>query len=293
MSPTRTRTEVSLEFSHNSFARIDTSTLAGFDVRPYPVPGAPALTATIAEYSALTTAEVLVGNGSDEILLLLALAAAQQGAVGAVPAISFTGYRYALDAARMTHRDFRTDRRSGLDLRSALQAAQDAAICFLPNPHNPLGSFCPVPELMAFFEATADSGCLVVVDEAYVDFVPPARGGSVLASVRDHDHVAVVRSLSKSHGLAGVRCGYVAAPPRLIRALEHVKRALPFSVSSVTQALVPDVLADRLGRDTSDMGLPGHIRVGACEPGLVETVVDAVVDACARHNERMTDVGDR
>lgn len=345
MKFTGTSTDLSLEYSHNPFSLIDTSPLEGFDVRPYPTPGAPELTAVIAEHTGLTPSEVLVGNGSDEVLLLLALGLARRGAVGVVPEISFTGYRYALDAAGMSVRTFRTDRMTGLDLDSALQAVDGALVCFLPNPHNPLGSICPPKSLRSFLDETAGRGCTVVIDEAYIDFVPPAKRESILAIVRDYIHVAVIRSLSKSHGLAGVRCGYVAAAPETIQRLAHVKRALPFSVNSVAQAIVPGVLADHTGlvrsatevrhsitllsdrlrergldvldsfaafvtvdvrpansgkvaieltqsgirvRDTTDMGLPGHIRVGACDPSQVERVVDAVIAARTTHIERMT-----
>jgi histidinol-phosphate aminotransferase len=245
------QTEISLEFSHNPFSPVDTVALLGFDVRPYPAPGAPELTATIARHSGLTPAEVLVANGSDEILLLLALGVARPDAIGAVPDISFTGYKYALDAVGMAVRTFRTDPHRGLDLDAALDATDGAAVCYLPNPHNPLGTVCPPADLVRFLDATEGRGCVVVVDEAYIEFVPAFAGRSVLRSVRDHPHLAVVRSLSKSHGLAGVRCGYVASHPDLISRLAQVKKALPFSVNAITQAIVPDVLADRSGLERS------------------------------------------
>lgn len=127
-----------------------------------------------------------------------------------------------------------------LDIPSLVEAVTgEESIVYLDRPHNPTGQVPPLADIEPLAERCAVTGSLLVIDEAYGDFIPLEESGAMLT----HGSVITLRSFSKGRGLAGIRAGYaVVRDPEARRFLKKV--AAPFSVSSISMALASASLAD-------------------------------------------------
>ena len=122
----------------------------------------------------------------------------------------------------------------GLDLEAMLAAITDATrVVFVTNPNSPTGTALRTAELTDFLDRVPDS-VLVVLDEAYREFVTDPNVPDGLDLARERDNVAVARTFSKAYGLAGVRVGYAVAPPHVAAAIRRV--GIPFAVNRIAQA---------------------------------------------------------
>ncbi|WP_299562892.1 histidinol-phosphate transaminase [uncultured Mycolicibacterium sp.] len=120
------------------------------------------------------------------------------------------------------------------DLDAMLAAVTDRTrLIFVCNPNNPTSTVVD-PAKLAEFVAQVPEDVMVVLDEAYIEYVRPPYLPDSLALVREHDNVVVLRTFSKAYGLAGMRVGYAVAAPEIVTALGKVY--VPFSVSTVAQA---------------------------------------------------------
>lgn len=210
--------------------------VAALAINRYPDPEAPELKARLRQvFEIPDETGLLIGNGSDEIIAILALALARPGAVMLAPEPSFVMYRMNALYARMTYVGVPLERDFALDLGRFLDAVatHQPALTFIAYPNNPTGNLFP-EEAVARIAAAAPG--LVVIDEAYHVF---ARK-SFLARLAEFPNLMVMRTVSKL-GLAGVRLGYAAAAPAWIRELDKVRP--PYNVSVLTQFVAERVLA--------------------------------------------------
>lgn len=127
-----------------------------------------------------------------------------------------------------------------LDISSLAEAVTgEESMVYLDRPHNPTGQVPPLADIEPLAERCAATGSLLVIDEAYGDFIPLEESGAMLT----HGSVITLRSFSKGRGLAGIRAGYaVVRDPEARRFLKKV--AAPFSVSSISMTLASASLAD-------------------------------------------------
>jgi histidinol-phosphate aminotransferase len=196
--------------------------------------GAPRLVEAIAQRHGIAPEHVVAGNGSDEIIDLLIRVCPSPGRHSVAASLpSFSLYRVF---SRLCGVDFQ-----GVPLRAdfsfdweGLRAAAErgAALLFLTTPDNPSG-YCPfAAEVEAFARSLPDS-CLLVIDEAYMDFADDPDGRSLLPRAAEFPRLAFLRTFSKVFGLAGLRLGYGVLPPPLA---EAVRRAHPpFSVNILAE----------------------------------------------------------
>jgi histidinol-phosphate aminotransferase len=201
----------------------------------YPDPGASALKSGLRE--ALDVPEgmdLLLGNGSDELIQMLAMAVARPGAavLGVEPSFvmfrmiaAFAGVRYVGVDLRP---DFSIDTEHVLDT----MARERPALVFIAYPNNPTGNLFDPAGVSRIIEAAPG---LVVVDEAYHAFA----GSSFLAELPRHPNLLVMRTLSKL-GLAGIRLGLLAGPPRWLAELDKLR--LPYNVNTLTQLVAGEVI---------------------------------------------------
>jgi histidinol-phosphate aminotransferase len=214
------------------------ASLAELDLHRYPDPTAQALRAKLAEVHGISPDEVVVGNGSDELIQLLILAyAAFDGSI----AVADPGYSLYSSCATRLRADVRkvplTDEwRHDL----AAMSAEDVDIVFVCNPHNPTGTSVDGEQLAAFVRNSAAR--MVAIDEAYIDFAATGTFDAIREAVQ-RPRVAVLRTLSKAHALAGLRVGYLMAHRSIIDALTRLR--LPFSVNTAAQDAAVDALAHR------------------------------------------------
>ncbi|MFH1475729.1 MAG: histidinol-phosphate transaminase [Chloroflexota bacterium] len=234
----------------------------GRAISEYPPSDYRELTVAAAERYGVAEREILVGAGADEILDLLAKAFIAPGATAVIPTPTYALYR-VLTEQRPGRAVLvpRGPAASGyaIDPAALRAAARDAALVWLCDPNNPTGLSEPdgvianfLGGLLADAEAAGRVAPLVVVDEAYAEFV----GRSHLALRDAYPRLVVVRTASKAYALAGMRVGFAIARPGVIATMEPYRPpgsvAVP-SVAVVTAALRdPDALATNVARVTRE-----------------------------------------
>jgi histidinol-phosphate aminotransferase len=201
----------------------------------YPDPGAAQLKAQLRKAMAVPTgAELLLGNGSDEIIQMLILAAARPGAVVLGLEPSFVMFRMisAFCGVRYVGVPLAPDFSLDADRALAAIAQHQPALIFIAYPNNPTGNLFDATAMVRIIETAPG---MVVVDEAYHAFA----GRSFMPRLLDYPNLLVMRTLSKS-GLAGLRLGLVAGHGAW---LAHVdKLRLPYNVNVLTQLIAAEVL---------------------------------------------------
>ncbi len=188
---------------------------------------------------------VVLTSGSDELCYLLAAVVIGEG--DAV-VLSDPSYRMDEIVTRLAGGQLRTVavRDGGHDLEAMAAAAAGARLLWLPTPHNPTG-VAVAPDALARLLDDVPESCLVVLDEAYRDFVDPGRRPDSLALLERHPNLVVQRTLSKAHGLAGLRVGYGLAHPALVATLDTIRP--PFNVNAAALAAAAAALEDTAWRD--------------------------------------------
>ncbi|WP_459617986.1 histidinol-phosphate transaminase [Bordetella sp. 2513F-2] len=188
---------------------------------------------------------ITLGNGSNDILEIAALALLEPGTSAVYAEHAFTVYRLATQARGARHimvpaRDYGHD----LDAMAAA-IAPDTRLLFIANPNNPTGTFLPGAQIEAFLARVhAEHGerVTVVLDEAYNEYLDPGLRFDSVALVRRHPNLIVSRTFSKAYGLAGLRVGYALAQPVLTDLLNRVRQ--PFNVNTLAQAAAIAALHD-------------------------------------------------
>lgn len=201
---------------------------------------------SIATLYNLTTEHVVVGNGADELLLLIALACGGPRVRAAVCANTFAGHVASLAVAGCEVTQVPIDE-AGPRLTDLLAAVETADVLYVCNPHNPTGTVLGADQLALLVQHCRRFGCALVLDEAYAEFADPQVFGSALGHVTAEDTapVVVIRSLSKAYGLAGLRCGYALGPIPLMHRVGRIAATLPYRVNRVSLAAATAALADQ------------------------------------------------
>ena len=211
-------------------------------VHLYPDGSAWALKRALSGRFGLPVEEILVGNGSNEIIELLVRTFVQEGEEVLTSAQSFIAYKLAAHAHGRTLVEAPMKERFHYDL-DALHArlSPRTKVVFLANPDNPTGTWFLERELVHFLGAVSRDA-LVVLDEAYVEFVDAPGFQDSLSLRKRHPNLVVLRTFSKIYGLAGLRLGYAFARPELVAFLDRVRA--PFNVNLVAQAAGAAALED-------------------------------------------------
>lgn len=183
-------------------------------LRLYPDPAALRLRQAIAGYYGLETAQVFVGNGSDEVLAHIFHGLFQHPLPLLFPDISYSFYPVYCDLFAIDYQTVPLG--DEFELRVADYLRPNAGIIF-PNPNAPTGRLLPLADIEWLLQRNDAS--VVVVDEAYVDF----GGESAATLVHRYPNLLVTQTFSKSRSLAGLRVGFALGDAALIEALERVK----------------------------------------------------------------------
>lgn len=206
--------------------------IAGFDedvLRKYPDPDALILREALAKYHNVSTDSVFVGVGSDDVLAMSFLTYFNSKLPVFFPDITYSFYDVWADLFKIPYevKALRDD--FTIDIND--YKAECGGIV-IPNPNAPTG----IAEPMSFFEeiVKAHPECMVIIDEAYVDF----GAESCLPLTDKYDNVLVVRTFSKSRSLAGSRIGYAIGNPKLVKFLSDVKFSFnSYTMDSLTLAI--------------------------------------------------------
>lgn len=207
----------------------------------YPDSEAPTLRGALAERCGVTPEEVVVGNGSNELLELLVRTFCAPGEHVIFGEPGFVVYRLACLAQGA---DFSAVPLHDLvhDLEGMARAITPATrLVFIDNPNNPMGTYVGRAELARFLDVIPRE-VIVVLDEAYVEYADAPDFPDGLSLRGRHPRVVVARTFSKIYGLAGLRLGYAIMPSELAGYIHRVRA--PFNVSSIAQAAGVAALAD-------------------------------------------------
>ncbi len=200
----------------------------------YPDMGCTALYAALADKLGVPTGSLAAGTGSVAVLYHLLQAYCDPGDNVVYAWRSFEAYPIAVAVTGAVSRQVPLGPGERHDLAAMADAIDDRTkVVIACTPNNPTGPAITHQELAAFV-ATVPSHVLVVIDEAYREFVRLDDPVDALALQREHDNVVVMRTFAKAYGLAGFRVGYVVAHPEVAAAVRAC--ALPFGVSSIAQA---------------------------------------------------------
>ncbi|MHA7135153.1 histidinol-phosphate transaminase [Oerskovia turbata] len=206
---------------------------AAADTNRYPDMYATDLTEALAGDLGVDAAQVVVGNGSVAVLSHILQAVVDAGDEVVYPWRSFEAYPIAVSVAGGVSVRVPVTREGRLDLPAMAAAVSDRTrVVMVCTPNNPTGPAVHRDELDAFL-AAVPGDVLVVLDEAYLEFVRDPQAPDALAVLAAHPNVVVLRSLSKAYGLAGLRVGYAVAEPTLAAGIRAV--STPFGVSHVAQ----------------------------------------------------------
>ncbi|MEE6271889.1 histidinol-phosphate transaminase [Georgenia sp. MJ206] len=206
---------------------------AAADLNRYPDMYATDLVEALGERLGVGAERVVVGNGSVGVLETLLTAACVPGDEVVHAWRTFEAYPIAVQVAgaRSVTVPLRADGRHDLPAMAAAITARTRAV-LLCSPNNPTGPALREAEVRELL-AQVPREVLVVLDEAYVEFVRDPDVVDGLALLRDHKNVVLLRTFSKAYGLAGLRVGYALARPRLIRGLRSA--STPFGVNALAQ----------------------------------------------------------
>jgi histidinol-phosphate aminotransferase len=185
--------------------------------------------------------EVILGNGSNEIIELLVRGFVTAGDEAVMADLTFSLYPLMVTVARGT--PVTVPLREGRHDLQAMASAVTAKtrLVFLCNPNNPTGTMVTAAELNRFLTAMPDS-VVVVIDEAYVDYVTASDFPRSLELLRSGPPVIVLRTFSKLHGLAALRIGYGIARKDVIAYLDRIHQ--PFNTNGLAQLAATAALED-------------------------------------------------
>ena len=210
-------------------------------VHRYPDSAGFVLTGKLAERLGLTPGQIVLGNGSDDLIVMLARSFLRPGDEVLMPKPSFQMYEIETRAAaavpvEVALKEFRTDLDAMVD-----RLSPRTRMVFLNSPHNPTGSLITSREFERFMELLPED-VLLVLDEAYIEFVRDPAAVSSLDYINAGRPVVGLRTFSKAYGLAGLRIGYGIMPVGVAEVLNRVRQ--PFNASLPAQTAAAAALDD-------------------------------------------------
>ena len=245
----------------------------------YPDAGGYELVRKLAEKLGVPAESIVLGNGSDDIIAMLGIALLRPGDAVAIPRPSFQMYEIMVRSSGahpvwVPLKDFATD----VDGMAAA-ANNGVRMVFITNPHNPTGTVLSRQSFESFLKAIP-ADVVVVLDEAYIEFVRSADCPQSLLYLNADRPVVGLRTFSKAYGLAGLRIGYGLMPPALAQVLNRVRQ--PFNVNNLAMTAARAALddadflkrtldlvhegIDRLSRQLEDRGL-------SCQPSQANFLI--------------------
>lgn len=254
------------------------------DMALYPDGAGFALKARLSAKLAIDPAQIVLGNGSNDVLDMVARAFLSPGASSVFAQHAFAVYPIATQTVG-AHGIVVPAKGYGHDL-AAMRAAirDDTRVLWIANPNNPTGTFLPWVEIEAFL-ATVPRRVLVVLDEAYGEYLPQDERCDTTAWLARFPNLVITRTFSKAYGLAGLRVGYGLGHPDVIDLMNRVRQ--PFNVNA------PALAAAEAALDDSDFLARSHALNTAGMAQLVAGLGELVIESVpSKGNFLLARVGD-
>jgi histidinol-phosphate aminotransferase len=201
--------------------------IAKIDFNRYPDPGCSALKELIAGKNGVKPSNIVMGNGSDEIIHYLIQAFTNTGDRVVIPDPTFEVYRILALANGAKPVMVPLDEKFDLDERAVLKASKGAKLIFIAYPNNPTGNCFSEDRIRRIIKGAS---CLVVLDEAYFQF----SGRSFLPELRENKNLIILRTFSKAYSMAALRLGYLIADEKIATVINKVR--LPYNINALSQA---------------------------------------------------------
>lgn len=222
----------------------------------------------LSERFGLAADGITLGNGSNDLLIMIAQAFLRGGRNAVFSQYAFSVYASATKATGAEAREILA-REWGNDLERMLLAIdENTRVVFIANPNNPTGAWFDRASFEAFM-ARVPAQTLVVLDEAYIEYADDPSLPNGLDFLKAHQNLIVCRSLCKAYGLAGLRIGYAASSPQIADILNRVRQ--PFNVNNLALAGACAALEDEAfletGRQVNKLGL-AQLQKGLTRLGL-------------------------
>jgi histidinol-phosphate aminotransferase len=215
---------------------------ASLDLSRYPDTDTPELTNALAGFHGIPREWIVTGAGSESLLCNAVTMLLEPGARTAYSEFSFQTFPNAVQRAGASHLVIPSPEYK-VDLEALARAVDDGpSLIYIANPGNPTGTCVPPAALLQFLEAVPQD-IVVLLDEAYHEFLPPELRTDAVAWVRRFPNLLVTRTFSKAYGLAGLRVGYAIAQPALADMLRRVRS--PFTVSHASQIAAAAAIEDQ------------------------------------------------
>lgn len=268
------------------------------DVHRYPDDRSGGLLAKLAEKLSLQSEELIVANGADELITLIAKAYLDPG--DRIVTFTPTFSEYEFGARLMNAETVKVPLRDGFALSAEdLLTAVDprTKLVFVCSPNNPSGTYLPRRGLICLLEKLPPD-CLLVLDAAYSHFADAADYSDGFSLLREGARLVIFQTFSKAYGLAGLRAGFAAGPADVIDSMLRVKE--PFNVNLIAQIAAAAALEDErhlaatlatvsTGRTQLSEGL---IRLGiTCVPSQANFLLADLGDRAARIYEQLLSAG--
>jgi histidinol-phosphate aminotransferase len=209
--------------------------LAGASFGRYPDPTSTKLKKLIAQRMEIAPEQIVLGNGSDELIQLLTIIAARQTQYVMYPTPTFPMYRVAADIVGRPKLEVPLNQNFELNFdQISTDDLHKTGIAFFARPNNPTGNSFSVDQI----KWIAKQGIFTIIDEAYIDF---SQKPHCIDLAVESDHIVVMRTLSKI-GLAGIRLGILIARSDIARIIDSAR--MPFNITYPTQIIAETVLSE-------------------------------------------------
>lgn len=214
-------------------------------IKHYPDPDHEWLLEALAKSAGVEPNNVVVGNGSTELIYLFNEVFLENGYEAVIPVPSFSEYKAAIERFGGNMLFLKCDPSKNFQLNIGeleRTISKKTRIIFLCNPNSPTGVLYKKEVLLRVIRFAAERNVLVFLDEDYIDFVDDGKRYSMAEYVNEYNNLFVLRSLTKFFGLGGIRIGFGIGSPDLVNVLKNVK--MPWSVNSLAMFATTAAIKD-------------------------------------------------
>jgi threonine-phosphate decarboxylase len=212
------------------------------EISAYPDSNSNVLRQVIADHFGVGRGNIVVGNGSTELMYMFAECFMKKGDTALIPAPTFGEYESAIRKTGETAKFIKLNKGFNVDADAFKREIAGAKILFLCNPNNPTSLLIPPSTLTSTVEEALEQDCFVFLDEDFLEFVENEKSLSMIGNIKKYPNLFILKSFTKIYGLTGLRVGYGIANPEIINALLCAK--IPWNVNCLAQAAAVAALKD-------------------------------------------------
>ena len=198
--------------------------------------------AIASHFTGINKNNVVIGNGSTELIYLFAEVFLKKGEIALIPTPTFGEYESAVRKTGETAKFVQVDENFNVDANAYSSEMAAAKIVFLCNPNNPTSILIPNKTLTRIVERALEQNSLVFLDEDFLEFVENEKALSLISNIKRYPNLFILRSFTKIYGLTGLRVGYGIGNEEIINALSCAK--IPWNVNCLAQAAAVAALKD-------------------------------------------------